>query len=125
MKVTIRTLPLMQRLAEERVESHFSALALDVTGKQAEHAMKRRAAEHVRDGEDPPEWFVEAAKIEGISPVDLAALILSKPDTTAYNAIARRRAIVRVRQAKSQEDLERILDEERIPQRAPTPPGVL
>jgi hypothetical protein len=111
MKLSLDPLPALRERAEEAINAHFNRLAYDAGQCDAEHAAKRTAARSALDHDLVPDWFNEAAAIEGQEPGAFARSILAKPDEAAERGNARRRAIVAVRAATTVATIDSVLAE--------------
>lgn len=99
MKIVIGdAMPGLRERAEARINAHFDALAAGALHRDQEHARKRGVAERWPDV-PVPEWFEEAAAVEGMTVAELVQMILQKPDDLAVRGNDRRRAVVAVRAA--------------------------
>ncbi len=105
MKLTINPMKKLLEKAELRVNVRFHPQGSDFA-----HDRKRAMSRAIVAGGEPAPEFVEAAEIEGLSALGLAELILSKPDAVMARENARRTAIVELRTATTNDELERILD---------------
>ncbi len=113
MRIIIDPLAKLRSAAELRIEVHFNNLARGNVQKDQEHALKRQeAVQHV--GGNPSELLKAEAGLSGVSADDLARTILSKPNDLAERALARRKAILRVRSAKTIDDLDAVLTQHGI-----------
>ncbi|MCA6098877.1 hypothetical protein [Bradyrhizobium australafricanum] len=79
-----------------------------VDGHDIAHDRKRTLAQLVANGAKPTAEFKAAADIEGVTPQALAATILNKPDDLMTKENARRAMVLRVRAAKTPDDLKAI-----------------
>jgi len=110
MKIDINPLEQYVKRAERRINAHMVVTAQDLA-----HAHKRRMADYVNEGVFIDSDFAAAAKIEGMTPQELATLILAKPDTMMAAENRRRSFIVRIRQATTPKEIEAILAESGAP----------
>lgn len=111
MKIAIDPLPHLKQEAEVQINRYFNSLAYEAGQTGAEHAAKRHAAAELKKGGETPSWFLEAAEIEGLNVVELADLILNKPDEAVERGNKRRTALVAVRKAETATEVEAILVE--------------
>lgn len=79
-----------------------------VDGHDIAHDRKRALAQSVVAGGEPTAEFSDAAAIDGVTPQVLAQTILSKPDDLMTQENKRRSMVVRVRGAKTVDDLKAI-----------------
>ncbi len=112
MKITLNPLKRLLERAEQRVNLHFHPQGVDFA-----HDRKRAMSRTIVAGGEPAPEFTEAAAIEGLDVLELAELILSKPDAVMVRENARRTAIVELRAAKSIDELEQILDKHGVERR--------
>lgn len=106
MKIALDPMPAERARAVNKVNAYFNSLArphLD-----AAHAMKRQVASEPISG--APAWFIQEADMRGITPTDLADLVLSKPDTLAERELARQCALRAIDAARTPADLSRVVD---------------
>lgn len=101
-------LPAKKKQVEELVNKHFP---WSFGYRDMAHMHKRNLALEVMRGKQPTEDFVQAAQVENMTPEDLAALIVTKPDLAMQKENERRKRIIRTRNAKSLDELRSILDE--------------
>jgi len=113
MRVSIDPVPALRAAAEERANFHHAA-----NGQTIAHDCKRRAAEQFMAGGDASKEFQDAAAIEGLTVVQFASLILSKPDEIMQNENKRRKMIVAIRKATTPQELQ-----EALASLPPMPPG--
>lgn len=109
MKISINPLEQLVKRAERRINFQKVVSAQDLA-----HDRKRQLAQEVLAGATASPEFQQAAAIEGVSVETLANTIASKPDVMMEAENRRRALIVRVRSAKSPEEIEQILNEEGI-----------
>ncbi|MCK1543437.1 hypothetical protein IVB12_16085 [Bradyrhizobium sp. 179] len=109
MRISINPLEQLVKRAERRINFQKVVSAQDLA-----HDRKRQLAQAVLAGAAPSPEFQQAAVIEGVSVETLAKTIVSKPDVMMEAENARRELIVRVRSAKTPEEIEQVLDEEGI-----------
>lgn len=105
MKLNLDPMPALRMAAKAKVNQHFDRLArphLD-----AVYAAKRVAAQA---GAPYPDWFVQEADLRGVTPVALASLILSKPDTLTSREVRRQRAMAAIDAATTPATLDAIVD---------------
>jgi hypothetical protein len=103
MKLTLDPMPALRMSAKAKVNLHFNGLAQP--HRDAAHAMKRTAADA---GAPFPGWFAAEADLRGVTPVALASMIASKPDTVAERELHRQRVMAAVDAAKTPAELDQI-----------------
>lgn len=101
MKLDLDLTPVARAAAERAINDRYNLFAQQSLHRDAEHKTKRDVAARVQLGEDAPAAFAAEADLMGIGVADLAALILSKPDTVLERGLDRRQLILSVRQAPS------------------------
>lgn len=111
MKIKIDPMTQLRLRAERAVNFHCVVTAQDLA-----HDRKRQLARWVFTGGEPSDEFVAAAAIEGKTPRQLAAAIVTKPDVMMERENARRALIVAIRAAPSPEALRALLDASAIPE---------
>lgn len=116
-KISLDPMPRLREVAEARVNSHFNASAAQNAQQDQEHRRKREIAQQVEtDGAAmAPFAFAEEARLMGVSVEDLAALVLTKPDTVLERGLARRSVILLIRSATSPAALNLVLENAGIP----------
>ncbi|UGY14577.1 MULTISPECIES: hypothetical protein [Bradyrhizobium] len=110
MRIQIAPLVQEKKRAERRVNTF-----LMVDGHDVAHARKHMLALSVQNGAAPTAEFQEAARIEGKTAQELAAVILAKPDELMVKENKRRGLIVAVRNARSLTELNKILADNSVP----------
>lgn len=105
MKIKLNPMEQLVKRAERRINFHKAVSAQDLA-----HDRKRQLAKAVMAGSSPTLEFEQAARIEGKTPQELAALIMSKPDVMMQRENSRRELVMKVRAAKTPEELQNILD---------------
>ncbi|ODM77807.1 hypothetical protein [Bradyrhizobium elkanii] len=110
MKISISPLVQEKKRAERRINTF-----LMVDGHDVAHARKHMLALSVQGGAAPTAEFEEAARIEGKTAQELAAIILAKPDDLMVKENRRRGLIVAVRNARTLEELHKILTDNSVP----------
>ena len=111
MKININPMEQVIKRAELRINFFKAAKPQDLA-----HDVKRQMAADVVAGKDIPASFERAATIESMTPLQLALTIMSKTDTFMDIENYRRELIVKVRAAKTPEEVKAILSEENIPE---------
>jgi hypothetical protein len=109
MKISINPMAQIVKRAERRINLNRIPSPI-----HAAHDRKRREAEQVLAGKEPTIEFFQAAGIEGLSATELAKRIVAKPDSLMQADNERRKLILRVRNAKTAQEIESILQEEGI-----------
>lgn len=109
MKISINPLEQFVKRAERRINAQKVVSAQDLA-----HDRKRQLAQAVLAGAAPTYEFTRAAQLEGQTPMELALTIVGKRDVMMDRENERRALILRVRAAKTPEEIQRILDEEGI-----------
>lgn len=104
MKIKADPVPAAKQRAESRVNVVFAANAQNIA-----HYNKRQTALAVLGGGEASPEFAEAARIEGMSVADYAALIASKPDEMMQAENRRRSIVVAIRAATSVEEVADLL----------------
>lgn len=110
MKITISPLVQEKKRAERRINAF-----LMVDGHDVAHARKHMLALSVQNGGAPSAEFEEAARIEGKTAQELAAIILAKPDDLMIKDNKRRSLLVAARNAQTLEELNKILEDNSVP----------
>jgi hypothetical protein len=95
-------MPFLRQAMKDRVNAGFSTSAASTLHADQAHTQKRAWAE-VQDQRLKPE-----ADLRGISVADLAALILSKPDTIAERELRRQQIMMRIEAATTPQELDQI-----------------
>ncbi|MCW2195023.1 translation initiation factor IF-2 [Bradyrhizobium elkanii] len=110
MKISISPLVQEKKRAERRINTF-----LMVDGHDVAHARKHMLALSVQDGAAATAEFEEAARIEGKTAQELAAIILAKPDDLMIKENKRRSLLVAARNAQTLEELNKILEDNGVP----------
>ncbi|MCP1852781.1 MULTISPECIES: hypothetical protein [unclassified Bradyrhizobium] len=110
MKLSISPLVQEKKRAERRINAF-----LMVDGHDVAHSRKHMLALAVQSGAAPTVEFEEAAKIEGKTAQELAAIILAKPDDLMIKENKRRALLVAARNAQTLEELNKILEDSGVP----------
>lgn len=98
-------MPAIRKAAMATVDGAFNHLALENLHRDHAHASKRVVA---AAGTVTPELAAEA-EARGISPDDLATLILSKPDNQASRELARQKVMLSIERAATPAEIDGIL----------------
>lgn len=100
-------MPLFREAAKNKVDFHFNELAKSGLHRDAARQQKRLAAQRLLAGQDVTSLDVEAAA-RGISPQQLAQLVLSKPDELQDREDNRQRLFAAIAAAKTPQELDAI-----------------
>lgn len=97
--------------AEETVNQAINIEASINVHRDQEYALKRKiAADVLADGEHvPPFEFEKEAALMGITVVQLAKMIVGKPDAVLARSLRRRLDVLAIRNAKQPSEIEAIL----------------
>lgn len=106
MKINLDPLPNLRLAAEDKINQHFNEISKTFLHRDKAHASKRAIAESVVNGGASTDEFVEEATLRGLSPLDLAKLILSKPDTLAARELQRQKLMIAIQSAGTPEALD-------------------
>lgn len=98
-------MPAIRKAAMATVDGVFNQLALESLHRDHAHASKRAV---VVSGQFTPEFLAEAGA-RGISPADLAILVLSKPDNQASRELARQKIMLSIERAATPAEIDGIL----------------
>lgn len=109
MRLTLDPIQKIRDCAMFIIDEHYNDMARTDPQRAPEHAAKREEARRVLAGGEPADWFVEAAKIENTTPKKLAELIDSKPNEVAERGNLRRKAVVSLRAATTEQEIEDIV----------------
>jgi hypothetical protein len=112
MRVLLDPFPERKAAAVAAVNAHFVALAASVAMQEAAWKRKREIARGVKAGDWAGMAIAKEAELRGISPAQLADLILSKPDPATLadaRELNRQTALLAIDAAKTPSELETIL----------------
>lgn len=98
-------MPAIRKAAMATVDGVFNHLALENLHRDHAHAAKRSVA---ASGQFTREFLAEA-EARGISPAELAAIILSKPDKHAARELARQKIMLQIERATAPAEIDGIL----------------
>ena len=114
MKISLDPMTHLRYQAEAHIDGHFNTKSRMSSHKVQEYALKRQHAMHVVGG-GTSELLEAEAKLTNISSLELAHIILGKEDELVKDTLARRKAILTIRAAQSQEEIDAVLAEFNIP----------
>jgi hypothetical protein len=106
MRITVDPMPHLRERARWRVDAQFNAQAMP--HRDAARAAKRAAAKRVLAGESEASLDEEAA-LRAVTALELAALILSKPDELQEREIKRQRLLKAIADAATPAGLDAAL----------------
>ncbi len=105
MKIVFSPMPSLRAEAIRKVNERYNALAATNIHRDAAHAWKRTIAPAVIAGDEAPDEFAAEAAMLGMSVVDFAALIASKPNDAAQRELNRQREMRAIAAATTPADL--------------------
>ena len=117
-------MPAFRAEAIDRAEMHYNGLAVASQHREQAHRHKSEAANHIVMGYDNND-LDEEAELRGMTRLQLAELILSKPDELMPRENERQRVKFAIARAKTREDIADIMAEAKIPPAFPGFTGVM
>lgn len=109
MRLQLDPMPALREEATRRINERFAGIATANAHRDHVHARKRADAQIVADGGAPSELLSAEAEMRGVAVHELAALIVSKPDTVAARELERQRIMLAVDRAASKDELAALL----------------
>jgi hypothetical protein len=98
--------------ARDQINAHFVSLSAQSAALDAIHMRKREIASEVKPGEAAPDALAQEAALRGITPEQLADLILSKPCPIAAadeRELERQRMLLTVESATTPSAIDAVL----------------
>ncbi len=108
MKLALNPLAVIRSHAEEQVTAYFNMLARQSTHTDQEYSLKQKLAHDFLNGGS--DAFVDVARVDGrADQTEFALEILDKGNAVLQRALARRTAIMQIRAAATQADIDAIV----------------
>lgn len=116
MKLTLDVMPALRRARVEAVNRSFNAIAAEQLHRDQAHAAKRAEASAIVAGvasADPfgpvaSDEFAAEAALRNIAVIELAQLVLSKPNEAAQRELRRQQIMARIEAAATPADLDNV-----------------
>jgi len=109
MRLALDPMPVLRLAARDKVDLHFSEQAQRRSHRELAHAAKRTAAQQLLAGEINTDLDFEAG-LRGITPLDLARIIVSKPNTLMQRENMRQAAFAEIAAATLPAELDAIVE---------------
>jgi hypothetical protein len=104
-RISANPMPFLRADAVTKVNEQFNLIASAEVHRDAAHAWKRTVAPSVIAGDEAPAEFAAEAAMLGMSTVDFAQLIASKPNLAAVRELERQRILLAIAAAQSPAEL--------------------
>ncbi len=112
MRVSLDPFPDRKTAAIAQVNAHFASVAASVAMQESAWTRKREIARAVRAGDWAGMAIAKEAELRGLTPAQLADLILSKPDPAALadaRELRRQTALLAIDAAQTPAELDAII----------------
>ena len=101
MRISIDPMPQLRAKYVELVNNHFNRVASENVHKDQAYSQKRTIASQVEHAfSKAPSSFSGEAELRGVSLVELAGLVLSKPDTIGDRELLRQQTLRKIADAQ-------------------------
>jgi hypothetical protein len=95
-----------REIAKERIDSWFNGIATANAHVDQVHAVKRAAAQKIIDGDTTVTALDAEAALRNITPAELAAIIVAKPDELAARELHRQKLLAKIKTLNGVAELE-------------------